>query len=161
MMHIAGKTGEYFDDHVAAGWQFSVKEHSWNGLVDSIQKHIKRLNWGYKVELRTKAVEYINLLGRFKDEHTVECFTDPATVQRTITGENIVIATGGRPHYGNIPGAEDCCISSDDLFSMKDVPQNICVVGASYIGLECAGFLKGLGRDVTVMMRSIFLRGFD
>lgn len=35
------------------------------------------------------------------------------------------------------------------------------MVGASYVALECAGFLAGLGLDVTVMVRSIFLRGFD
>jgi thioredoxin reductase (NADPH) len=29
------------------------------------------------------------------------------------------------------------------------------------IGLECAGFLKGLGYDATVMVRSVPLRGFD
>lgn len=35
------------------------------------------------------------------------------------------------------------------------------VVGASYVGLECAGFLHGVGFDVTVMVRSILLRDFD
>lgn len=35
------------------------------------------------------------------------------------------------------------------------------VVGASYIALECGGFMHGLGCDVTIMVRSIFLRGFD
>lgn len=35
------------------------------------------------------------------------------------------------------------------------------VVGASYVALECAGFLRGLGYNVTVLMRSIPLRGFD
>lgn len=34
-------------------------------------------------------------------------------------------------------------------------------VGASYVSLECAGFLKGIGNEVTVMVRSILLRGFD
>lgn len=29
------------------------------------------------------------------------------------------------------------------------------------IGLECAGFLKGLGYEATVMVRSMLLRGFD
>lgn len=29
------------------------------------------------------------------------------------------------------------------------------------IGLECAGFLNGLGFDATIMVRSIVLRGFD
>ena len=35
------------------------------------------------------------------------------------------------------------------------------VIGASYVALECAGFLTSLGYDTTVMVRSIFLRGFD
>lgn len=29
------------------------------------------------------------------------------------------------------------------------------------IGLECAGFLVGMGYDATVMVRSVVLRGFD
>lgn len=29
------------------------------------------------------------------------------------------------------------------------------------IGLECAGFLRGLGYKATVMVRSVVLRGFD
>lgn len=44
---------------------------------------------------------------------------------------------------------------------MQKKPGKTLVVGASYIALECAGFLHGLGIDVTVMVRSIFLRGFD
>ena len=35
------------------------------------------------------------------------------------------------------------------------------IVGASYVALECAGFLTSLGYDTTVMVRSILLRGFD
>ena len=34
-------------------------------------------------------------------------------------------------------------------------------MGASYIALECAGFLAGLGLEVTVMVRSVLLRDFD
>jgi Pyridine nucleotide-disulphide oxidoreductase len=35
------------------------------------------------------------------------------------------------------------------------------VIGASYIALECAGFLTELGYSTTVAVRSILLRGFD
>jgi thioredoxin reductase (NADPH) len=45
-------------------------------MVDTVQRHIKKLNWGYKVDLLTKAVDYINMLGKFKDAHTIECFKD-------------------------------------------------------------------------------------
>lgn len=50
---------------------------------------------------------------------------------------------------------------SDDLFSLPYCPGKTLVVGASYVALECAGFLAGVGLDVTVMVRSILLRGFD
>jgi len=72
-----------------------------------------------------------------------------------------VIAVGGRPSYPNIPGAKELGISSDDIFSLKKVPGKTLVVGASYVALECAGFLNALGYDTTVMVRSILLRGFD
>lgn len=50
---------------------------------------------------------------------------------------------------------------SDDLFSLPYCPGKTLIVGASYVALECAGFLAGIGLDVTVMVRSILLRGFD
>ncbi len=60
----------------------------------------------------------------------------------------------------DIPGKEHC-ISSDDLFSLPASPGKTLVVGASYVALECAGFLAGFGLAPVVMVRSILLRGFD
>ena len=50
---------------------------------------------------------------------------------------------------------------SDDLFSLPYCPGKTLVVGASYVSLECGGFLQAIGLDVTIMVRSILLRGFD
>lgn len=50
---------------------------------------------------------------------------------------------------------------SDDLFSLGYDPGKTIVVGASYVALECAGFLHGIGRKVQIFVRSILLRGFD
>ena len=52
----------------------------------------------------------------------------------------------------------DC---SDDLFSLEHSPGKTVMIGASYVSLECAGFLRGVNLDVTVLVRSILLRGFD
>jgi len=78
-----------------------------------------------------------------------------------VTADKIVIATGGRPSYPGIPGDKEFGITSDDIFSLKKSPGKTLVVGASYIALECSGFLHAFGYDTTVMVRSIFLRGFD
>ena len=44
---------------------------------------------------------------------------------------------------------------------MKKAPGKTLVIGASYVALECAGFLTAFGYDTTVMIRSILLRGFN
>ena len=44
---------------------------------------------------------------------------------------------------------------------MKKSPGKTLVVGASYVALECAGFLHSFGIETQIMVRSIFLRGFD
>ena len=66
---------------------------------------------------------------------------------------DFVVAVGGRPKYPDVPGAKEYAITSDDLFSLENHPGSTLIVGASYIALECAGFLKGIGVDVTVMVR--------
>lgn len=78
-----------------------------------------------------------------------------------MTAEKIIVAVGGRPLYPGIPGDKEFGITSDDIFSLKESPGKTLIVGASYVALECGGFLHSLGYDVTIMVRSILLRGFD
>ena len=104
-------------------------------------------------------IRYVNMYATFLDDHTVLC--DNGKRQQKFTAKNIVIATGGRPSYPGIPGDKEFGITSDDLFSLPKAPGKTLVVGASYVALECAGFLTAFGYDTTVMVRSIFLRGFD
>eukprot|EP00127_Corallochytrium_limacisporum_P005481 Clim_evm29s206 gene=Clim_evmTU29s206 len=163
LMHQASLLGELAkEDAPRFGWKFADQEkisHSWEDMVQNVQDHIMSLNWGYRVALRTRKIEYMNAYGSFIDAHTVHAKF--RRKEQTITADKILIAVGGRPTYPDIPGATEYGISSDDLFSLVESPGKTVVVGASYVALECAGFLAGLGLDVTVIMRSIPLRGFD
>jgi len=161
LMHQAALLGEAIKDSSKFGWEADQEKvnHNWESMVQGVQDYIGGLNWNYKLELRDKNVKYLNSYGVIKDKHTIECTNKRGKVE-AITSQNIVIATGERPVYLDIPGVEHC-ISSDDLFSLPQHPGKTLVVGASYVALECAGFLKGVGVDTTVMVRSIYLRGFD
>eukprot|EP00123_Amoebidium_parasiticum_P005705 comp16843_c0_seq1/m.15291 comp16843_c0_seq1/g.15291 ORF comp16843_c0_seq1/g.15291 comp16843_c0_seq1/m.15291 type:complete len:495 (-) comp16843_c0_seq1:298-1782(-) len=160
LMHTAAIIGHTFEDAPDYGWQTEKPAHDWSKLVQSVQDHIGSLNWGYRVSLREKGVEYLNMLGSFVDAHTIKC-VDKKGKERLITTDKVLIAVGGRPIYPGIPGAKEHGITSDDLFSLPTNPGTTVVVGASYVALECAGFLASLGNKVTVLMRSIPLRGFD
>lgn len=133
--------------------------HSWETLRSNVQNHIRGLNFKYRVDLREKEVTYLNQLGKFVDAHTVETL-DKKGNKGTVTFSRCLIAVGGRPTPIQCEGGE-LSISSDDIFSLDRDPGKVLCVGASYISLECAGFLRGIGKDVTVAVRSILLRGFD
>lgn len=123
--------------------------------------HIKGLNWGYKSELMKMKIKYYNTYATFEDDHKIKLDKMNGSEPTYVTAERIVIATGGRPSYPGIPGDKEFGITSDDIFALKKAPGKTLVVGASYIALECSGFLTAFGYDTTVMVRSIFLRGFD
>lgn len=162
MMHQGALLGEYVEDAKSYGWEVPEKgqyKHDWLAMVNNVQDRIKGLNFGYRVSLRESKVEYKNALGAFKDPHTI-VMTDKKGNTTEVTARRFLIAVGGRPRPLDIPGGE-LAISSDDLFSMKTPPGKTLVIGASYVALECAGFVHGFGYDTTVMVRSILLRGFD
>jgi thioredoxin/glutathione reductase (selenoprotein) len=159
LMHISSLYRETQADLQSIGWD-TKSSHSWSDMVTKVDNYIKGLNWGAKTELRQKNIKYYNAFATFQDANTISLDNGKGKVE-TATFKYCMIACGGRPSYGGYPGAEECCISSDDIFWMKKPPGKTLVVGASYIALECAGFIAGFGYDTTVMVRSILLRGFD
>ncbi|XP_028904882.1 thioredoxin reductase 2, mitochondrial isoform X2 [Ornithorhynchus anatinus] len=161
-MHQAALLGGAIRDARYYGWNVvGPVRHDWSKMAQAIQNYVKSLNWGHRVQLQDRKVKYFNMKGSFVDEHTVRGLTKDGE-ETLITGEHVVIATGGRPRYpAHIRGAVEHGITSDDLFWLKESPGKTLVVGASYVSLECAGFLTGIGLDTTVMIRSIPLRGFD
>ncbi|OWK63595.1 thioredoxin reductase 3 [Lonchura striata] len=161
LMHQAALLGQALQDSRKYGWQYEEQvKHNWETMVEAIQNYIGSLNWGYRVSLREKSVTYLNSYGEFVEPHKIKATNRKGQVTYH-TAETFVVATGERPRYLGIPGDKEFCITSDDLFSLPYCPGKTLVVGASYVALECAGFLAGLGLDVTVMVRSILLRGFD
>ncbi|XP_046406201.1 thioredoxin reductase SEP1-like [Ischnura elegans] len=144
---------------VVSNFHFVVK-HNWEKMAGEVKKHIMSLNFGYRSDLVLKKIKYYNAYATFLDKHKLKLVGRDNKVEE-ITADNILIAVGGRPNYPDIPGAKEYGITSDDIFYLRHSPGKTLVVGASYVALECAGFLAGFGFDVTVMVRSILLRGFD
>ncbi len=161
LMHQASILAESRKDSEAFGFPSAGSNAvDWGTMVQNVQDHIGSLNWGYRVALRDKQVKYLNEYASFVDKHTLKTVNKKGK-ENKITSRYFVVATGGRPRYPDIPGAKELGITSDDIFSLPYNPGKTLLVGASYISLETAGFLHGVGIRATVMVRSILLRGFD
>ncbi|KAK2944336.1 thioredoxin reductase [Blattamonas nauphoetae] len=162
LMHHAAEAKQALSDAESYGITNvdpKAAQLDWGRLITGVQGNVGQSNFGYRNQLRKRDIDFKRAYALLKDPHTVEYEKDGA--METVTAKYIVIAGGGRPTYPDIPGAREHCITSDDIFSLKKAPGKTLCVGASYISLECAGFLTELGYDTTVMVRSILLRGFD
>ncbi len=77
------------------------------------------------------------------------------TGDRTITAKNIIIASGGRPFVPPIPGLESVnYFTSDTIWSLRDKPQRMLVLGGGPIGSELTQAFHRLGIQVTQVDRS-------
>uniref|UniRef100_A0A4W6FGD9 thioredoxin-disulfide reductase (NADPH) n=1 Tax=Lates calcarifer TaxID=8187 RepID=A0A4W6FGD9_LATCA len=161
LMHQTAMLGTAMQDARKFGWEFEeTVKHNWETMRTAVNNYIGSLNWGYRVALRDKNVNYVNAYAEFIEPHKIKA-TNKRGKETFYTAAKFVLATGERPRYLGIPGDKEYCITSDDLFSLPYCPGKTLVIGASYVALECGGFLAGLGLDVTIMVRSILLRGFD
>lgn len=161
LMHYAAQLGHLRVDQSETGWTVpNNKHHNWKKMIGGISTHIKKLNGIYETLLNNSNVEYFNCEARLKDQHTVQ-LTDHEGNSQDITSKYIIVAGGSRPIHLPIPNAKELCITSDDLFWLQEDPGKTLVVGAGYIGLECAGFLRGLNKEVDIIYRSKPLAKFD
>ena len=143
-----------YHDAVAYGWDKVSPEHDWGKLIAAKNVETDRLNGIYINLLNGPGVKTYDGRG---------VITGPNTVQigdQTVTAEHILIATGGWPFVPDIPGKEHA-ITSNEALDLAERPQRIVIVGGGYIAVEFAGVFAGLGSDVTMVVRSKLLRGFD
>ncbi len=69
---------------------------------------------------------------------------------QTLTTKNIVIATGAMPFVPLLPGLSDVgYLTSDTLWSLRELPKRLVVLGGGPIGCELAQCFARLGSQVT------------
>ena len=137
------------------GWTVPPAQLDWEKMNVVRNKEIDRLEAIYGNILKNNNVKFLSGRGVLKDSHTVE-------VQgKLYTARYILIAVGGWPYKLPIEGSH-LSITSNEIFSLKQKPKSLLVLGAGYIGLEFASIFNGFGTEVSVMFRKdLILSGFD
>ncbi|NOR19998.1 MAG: dihydrolipoyl dehydrogenase [Xanthomonadales bacterium] len=81
--------------------------------------------------------------------------TSPWSVEingQTIHTRSMVIATGGGPTLPPIPGLDAIdFLTSDNLWTLQELPQELLVLGGGAIGCELAQAFRRLGSEVTIV----------
>ena len=134
----------------------AVANHASN-LAKTIQGNLAR-------SLDGMGVETLKGLGKFVGPHTVK-YSLPGRVDvgGTVTGKNIMIATGSVPFVP--PGIQidgKTVFTSDHALKLEWVPQWVAIIGSGYIGLEFSDVYTALGSEVTfIEALPNIMPGFD
>lgn len=143
------------------GWTVGEASFDWPKFIESKDVEIARLSGIYAANLAKAGADLVHGRAVLKDAHTVEV-TKEGLDNRTITADQILIATGGRPWVpADLPGIEHA-ITSEEAFHLPELPKRILIAGGGYIAVEFAGIFAGLGVETTLIYRGPnILRGFD
>lgn len=165
LFHIGTQVEEQTHMLADYGWTGAegvTLKHDWSVLRSNIQNHIKGINFSYKAKMQEIGADYINAFASFENSNEVRFTHGAGNTPYTLKAKHFVIAAGNRPRgYPGQPELSEYAVTSDDLFSLEEDPGKTLVVGGGFVAVECAGFLRGLGKEVIMINRSSFLRTMD
>lgn len=120
-------------------------------VISRKDKVVDQLVKGVEFLLEKRKVELINGYGKLIDRNTVEVTKKDGTVDK-IKADKIILANGSKPVIPDIfPYDGKVVITSDDVLSLKDLPQSMLVVGGGVIGCEIGQFIRSMGTEVTIV----------
>ncbi|UVK36990.1 glutathione-disulfide reductase [Mesorhizobium sp. AR10] len=145
----ASQFPEHFTDAAGYGWTVPEASFDWQTLVANKDREISRLEAIYEKNVQGAGGETFHSRAMLVDKHVVHLLGE----DRTVTADQILIATGGRPApHPALPGHEHC-IFSNEAFDLKQLPKAIMIEGGGYIAVEFANIFHGLGVDTTLVYR--------
>lgn len=146
----ASQFSEHFEDAAGYGWTVPAEpSFDWPTLIANKDKEIARLEKIYQAGVENAGGTAVHSRAVLLDRHTVRIEAE----NRTVTADQILIATGGRPNpHLALPGHEHC-IFSDEAFHLPRLPEAIVIAGGGYIAVEFANIFHGLGVETTLVYR--------
>ncbi|GAB3690033.1 dihydrolipoyl dehydrogenase [Spirosoma flavus] len=110
------------------------------------------------VDQTTKGITFLMKKNKIDEYHGVGSFVDPHTIkitksdgsEQTITGKNIIIATGSKPSsFPSMPIDKKRVITSTEALTLQEIPKHLIVIGAGVIGAELGSVYARIGSKVS------------
>jgi dihydrolipoamide dehydrogenase len=118
-------------------------------MIDRKAGVVKKMNDGINFLMKKNKIDVVNGFGSFVDKNTVSVKKEDGS-DVSITGKNIIIATGSKPTilpFMNFDGER--IITSTEALKLPELPKHLIVIGAGVIGAELGSVYARLGSKVT------------
>ncbi|MGO4146376.1 mycothione reductase [Paenarthrobacter sp. YAF11_1] len=146
------------------GLDAEVNSVDWPGIVSRIFENrvdpIAAAGEEYRRGPQTPNIDVYDQHAVFVAERTLRTGQGPH--QKTISGDQVVIAAGSRPFIPEVIAASGVRYhTNEDIMRLPQLPKSLVVIGGGYIAMEFAHVFDALGTDVTIIARSTLLRNLD
>src|SRR5690606_4750468 len=150
----ASQFPEHFEDSAGYGWTVGEIRFDWPTLIANKDRELTRLEGFYRAGLERAGAGIFESRATLSGPHEILLGDG-----RRFSAAQILIATGGRPNPNVALPGNELCITSNEAFELKQLPQSIVIAGGGYIAVEFAGIFRGLGVETTVVYRGLEILG--
>ena len=132
------------------GFSFDNLSIDYPKIIDNSKKNTKRLKSGLTSLLSKKNIDILDGEASFVSKNTLKISSSSGN--QNIQSNKILIATGSRPFYPKIlkPNGRTI-LDSEDVLNSTSLPNDICIIGGGYIGIEFAYLYSSFGVKVTII----------
>lgn len=125
----------------------------WNKLIGRKNSVVRRLVGGVNALLKKNNIDLYDGWATVINKNEVEVNGE------TITGKNLIVATGATEYMPPVPGLLDTLktgkiLNSKAAFELEELPKDIIVIGGGVIAVEFATIFNAAGANVTLIQRS-------
>ncbi|MCE5294334.1 MAG: FAD-dependent oxidoreductase [Chlamydiales bacterium] len=123
-----------------------------NRALQRVREVVEEARIPYSAEaLRQLGIDTYSSVCSFVDPHTVQVTSSDGQKQ-LLTAKSIVIAVGSCPKVAAIKGLDEVpYYTSENIFSLTEIPESIAIVGGGQTGCEFAQAFRRLGTSVTLI----------
>lgn len=137
-----------------AGIHTTTVKYDFSEVMDGLRfyvAHARDSKYAHVIENYGNVILFTGL-GKFVDKKTIMVSGSDGKEVATVSGSNILIATGSHPTIPNIKGLKETgFLTSDTIWEIKELPESVAIIGGGAIGLELGQALLHFGSKVTVI----------
>jgi len=121
-----------------------------NMISDRKEKIVKRLRNGIEYLLKKNKIDLIHGYAKLLNKNEIEI--EKEGLKEKIYCDNIIIATGSVPSkIQNLEIDKKNILTSDEILELKEIPNNLVIIGGGVIGIEFACIFNQFGSKVTII----------
>jgi dihydrolipoamide dehydrogenase len=132
------------------GIDAEVRGVNWPQAIKRKNRVVSQIVKGVEYLMKQNGIRVVEGRGRVADAKTIE--VDTGGRQETVAADYLILAPGSVPARLPLPGFDGPgVVTSTELLDIEEIPENLVIVGAGYVGVELADVFNAVGSKVTII----------